>query len=340
VRVWVELSGENLPLAVAELEGILGALRLPPSAPAESMPHWRIVEASDPFAARAIADRLALGHRVLRSLSPMDDPARAELALREATSEERGSTARFDWLRARPADAEAIRGRLASAYQATGGEIRLRHPDREFLLLARGRHVALLRLVADIDRAAVSARRMPRMPFQRPVSLPPRLARAAVNLSRARPGELVVDPFVGTGAMLLEAAILGARVAGVDRDARMIQGALRNFAAFDQSPESLAAEDGEAGAARYSDRTVDAIVTDPPYGRASSTRGEPPDILVGRVLTAWARTVRPDGRMVVVLPAEQPDPLPPPWHCTMAFPHRVHRSLTREFRVYARRAAQ
>ncbi|MCI4324195.1 MAG: RsmD family RNA methyltransferase [Thermoplasmata archaeon] len=340
MKVWVELSGENLPLAVAELEGILGALGLPRSEPVGSMPGWRTVETEETSAAPAIAGRLALGHRVLRSLSSLDDPVRVALALRAAPSEERGSTARFDWLSVRPAEGDRIRDHLARAYQDAGGEIRLRHPDRQFLLLAQGPKVAVLRLVADIDRAAVSARRMPRMPFQRPVSLPPRLARAAVNLSRARAGELVVDPFVGTGAMLLEAAILGARVAGVDRDARMIQGALRNFAAFDQTPVSLAVEDGEAGAARFADHSVDAIVTDPPYGRASSTRGEPPESLARRVLTAWSRTVRPEGRIVIVRPADQPDPLPPPWHCTMSFPHRVHRSLTREFRVYVRGAAQ
>jgi tRNA (guanine10-N2)-dimethyltransferase len=310
------------------------------SDPGEPKEGWQSLEVPDLDLARAIAGRIALGHRVVRSVVPVGDPNAVITALESIARGPGESGARFDWLGEPPPNAVEQRDRLVAAYRSAGGRIRLQASDREFLLVARGREIGLLLLLADIDRRSYSARRMPRLPFQRPVSLPPRLARAAVNLSRVRPGELVVDPFVGTGAMLLEAAMLGARVAGVDRDARMIQGASRNFAAFGQSPERLVAEDGESGAARFQDGSVDAVVTDPPYGRASTTRGEEPDALARRVLTAWARKIRADGRVVVVLPAGSLSPLPSSWDLEVAIPHRVHRSLTREFRVYRRRDSQ
>ncbi|HUI38863.1 MAG TPA: DNA modification methylase, partial [Thermoplasmata archaeon] len=80
---------------------------------------------------------------------------------------------------------------------------------------------------------------------------------------------------------------------------------------------------------------LDAVVTDPPYGRASGTHGERPELLVSRVLPRWAEKVRAGGRVVVVLPGG-PDPLGPPWRRVYSIPDRVHRSLTREFRVFER----
>jgi tRNA (guanine10-N2)-dimethyltransferase len=189
--------------------------------------------------------------------------------------------------------------------------------------------------VAEVDRAAFDERRMPRLPFRRPVSLAPRLGRVAANLARVRSGDRVADPFVGSGALAIESALLGARVTGIDVDATMVRGAIANFAHLSLAPEALivgdATETVPAG-------PFDALVTDPPYGRASTTRGEAAPELLRRVLARWAPAVRPNGRVVVVVPGG-PDPLGPPWRRVGTVADRVHRSLTREFRVYARDGA-
>jgi tRNA (guanine10-N2)-dimethyltransferase len=176
---------------------------------------------------------------------------------------------------------------------------------------------------------------MPRLPFQRPVSLAPRLARVAANLARVRPGDRVVDPFVGTGALLLEAALLGARVSGVDRDPQMVKGAIRNLAHFGLEAEELVVADAAEALDRLDRSPFDAVLTDPPYGRASASHGEAPADLVARVLPLYAARSSPDGRLVVVLPGGA-DPVGPPFVRVLSVPDRVHRSLTREFRVYER----
>ncbi|HTT35992.1 MAG TPA: hypothetical protein VMH78_09045, partial [Thermoplasmata archaeon] len=81
----------------------------------------------------------------------------------------------------------------------------------------------------------------------------------------------------------------------------------------------------------------DALVTDAPYGRSSSSGGEPPGALLARALSRWTSRVRPEGRIVVVVPGGD-DPLPPPWRRSLSIPDRVHRSLTREFRLFRRAA--
>ena len=44
----------------------------------------------------------------------------------------------------------------------------------------------------------------------------PELGMVMANLARVRPGSLVLDPFCGSGSLLLTAASLGASVVGAD----------------------------------------------------------------------------------------------------------------------------
>lgn len=176
---------------------------------------------------------------------------------------------------------------------------------------------------------------MPNLPFQRPVSLKPKLARAAMNLAAVRPGDRIVDPFVGTGALLLEGVLLGALVSGIDRDAEMVRGTARNFEHLGVAADRLVVGDAAEAASGFEVGSVRAIVTDPPYGRASGSGGEDVGSLVARVLSAWAERIAPGGRILLITPGGS-DPLGPPWVRRICVRDRVHRSLSREFRLYER----
>ncbi len=327
----VELSGENLPLARAELDGAADALGGRAVDPEATPPTLVPVELPDLDAARRLADRLGLARRVIERA-----PERADEA--EDWIEGLGpGSASF-----RPVGTPTGRGapgtvdRWVAAWKRSGGTVDLARPARRFYFLDGEGGARLLGAeVAAVDRARLERRRMPTLPYRRPVSLLPKLARAAVNLARVRPGQLVVDPFVGTGALLAEAAAIGAKVAGIDRDAEMVRGAARNLEHLGLDAERLLTRDAGEASGAFDEHSVDAIVTDPPYGRASASGGEVPAELVRRVLSAWANRVRPGGRIVVVLPGGA-DPAPPGWVRTVSLPDRVHRSLTREFRVYER----
>lgn len=53
--------------------------------------------------------------------------------------------------------------------------------------------------------------------------LPPKLAQIMLNLARIEPGQTVLDPFAGTGVVLQEALLLGARAYGSDISERMVK---------------------------------------------------------------------------------------------------------------------
>lgn len=102
-------------------------------------------------------------------------------------------------------------------------------------------------------------------PFFHPSSLHPRVARTLVNLSRARTE--VLDPFCGTGGILVEAGLMGLRVKGLDISPDMISGSRENLDYFNISTYELHQGDILDLPAYFP--SVEAVATDMPYGKAS-----------------------------------------------------------------------
>jgi SAM-dependent methyltransferase len=336
IRYEVELSAENLPLAAAEASAAalaLGGIASPVEVPA--FPRCLALRLTGEPDARALAARLALARRVILPWVETTPPAIAAHLADEAAQRPLGAS--FRSLGA--SEGAAVGPELASwarSWRAAGGHIDLEGPDRRFLFArGRGDHWTFGEEVAAIDRDALSPARYRHLPFRKPVTLPPRLARVAANLTGIRSGDRVTDPFVGTGTLLIQAGLLGARTEGVDRDPEMVRGAIANLARMGLDAGRLTVADAEDAAASTAPGSLDAILTDPPYGRASGTHGEKAQKLIKRVLPSWAERVRDGGRVVIVMPGG-PDPLSAPWRRVVCVSDRVHRSLTREFRVYER----
>ncbi len=330
---FVQLSGEAHDLAVGELEGAAVALggTLPSAEPGVPELLTRVLLPAE-SELKVLAGRLALARRTLLAV----EGAGVDAATREGAD---GATAAFRRLGTRGGTADPAVRRLGKAYVDGGGRIDLDAPDRRYWWdPGRDGTGRLFREVSAVDRAATAARAMPHLPFRRPVSLPPRLARAATNLAAVRPGSRVLDPFVGTGALLAEAALLGARVYGVDADASMVRGALRNFQHLGIEADAMVEGDARSVELAPGPVAFDALVTDPPYGRSSWTGGASASELTEAVLARWSRRVRPGGRLVVVSPGPPPT-LPVGWTLAHHSAVRAHRSLTRQFWAF-RRAVQ
>ena len=105
-------------------------------------------------------------------------------------------------------------------------------------------------------------------PFFYPGSMSPKLARCMVNLSRVTEGQLVLDPFCGTGGILIEAGIIGCKVVGSDIYWKMKNGTainlehygITNYRTFNLDVREIKMYE-----------KVDAVVTDPPYGISTTT---------------------------------------------------------------------
>ncbi len=136
-------------------------------------------------------------------------------------------------------------------------------------------------------------------PFFYPGSMSPKLARTMVNLTMIKRGEILLDPFCGTGGILLEAGIIGSRVVGTDIDHKMVEGTIKNLEYCNIGDYEVFQADVRKLKLNYK---VDAIATDPPYGISASTRGEESHRLCRDALSSLENQIKDGGRMCIATP--------------------------------------
>lgn len=134
-----------------------------------------------------------------------------------------------------------------------------------------GFYVIGLRL-ATLPTKEFYERRPSTRPFFRSVALPVYLSRLLINLSRIKEEMSFLDPFCGTGSVLIEAALMGLRTVGFDLSWEMIRGSINNLRSYGVKLPLMVVSNSLN--IPLSESSIDAIATDPPYGRAASTYGE------------------------------------------------------------------
>ena len=226
---------------------------------------------------RSIAKRLAMSHHILKVVGICDVEADQIIELCD-NSDLSGhmSEGQTYVVRAKRAKhhgdvkREFIEGRLGGSIYRKGFRANMKEPDVTFRLIMTNKAV-LGSLVATVDRGDYERRAPHKKPFFYPGVLMPRVARALVNISQVRSDEVLLDPFSGTAGVLVEAGLIGAHVIGIEVRRKISHGAKMNLDEYDTDYSLLV---GDACRASLKDSCVDAIVTDPPYGRSAAIRAE------------------------------------------------------------------
>jgi len=181
---------------------------------------------------------------------------------------------------------------------STKTKVNLKNPDKTFTgILTEEKFVFGLKLAEILPKPFV-ARRPKKKPFFHPSAMTPKLARCMVNLAKPKSDDLVFDPFCGTGTMLIEAAMMGCRVLGLDVQRRMVKGSLRNLAYYNIKPEGVILADSRNPPITR----IDCVVTDPPYGRSATTLKRTIEQLVKDVLIAVKNMLRNKQRICIATP--------------------------------------
>ncbi len=152
------------------------------------------------------------------------------------------------------------------------------------------------------------------------ISTSPKLCRTLLSLAGARAGDTVLDPFCGTGTLLMEAALLDMKCVGIDINPDVVQGAISNL-------KWLGHEMGQRfdftillGDARDADRIipfdVDAIAFEPDLGplydspptrTAAEKQIRELTELYTSTLQALEKRLKPGGRISMTIPAINSD---------------------------------
>jgi len=326
MRWLIELSGEHPTLPRAEA---LAAIESVGGKPEEVNQDHYLLTLEARAKPELVAERLAFSHYVNQEI--VAGPFDAVVAAAEATDL---YGARF-MVRAPARGGNSMHQSIEKSIGkilAKTGKVDLRRPAVTFRIL-EGREWHFCRVLGKIDRKQYEKRKTSKRPFVKPVSLHPTLARALVNLSRVGPMQTLLDPFCGTGGILLEGRLVGAEVIGSDVDEKMVEGSWKTMRHYMQDWSLFVADVGEmpqkAG-------KVDAIATDPPYGRSSSTKKEPLESLYRRSFEVFDKVLRPGGRVAICLPERKYTELAEPmFKLREEHAVKVHGSLTRHFMVFS-----
>lgn len=215
-------------------------------------------------------------------------------------------------------------------------EIDLTTPDVLFLGVINGDRFFFGPYLASRDRTGIFERRSPLRPFFVPSAIHPKIARVMVNLSRAKRGDLLFDPFCGTGGLLLEAADIGCIPVGLDIDVSILTGCQRNLKHYEVQFNGVLAD---ARKIPVRSGGVDAIATDPPYGRSSSTKGAEVVTLIQSSLYGLANLLNNGAYLCLALPLEyfEKEIIPTDSFAIVeTYTMRIHRSLNRHIVVLRR----
>lgn len=147
-------------------------------------------------------------------------------------------------------------------------KVKLRQPNSLVRLVAFENDVYVAIEKIKLNKKHFEDSKPHKRPFFYPGSMSPKLARCMVNLSRVKEGQLLLDPFCGTGGILIEAGLIGCKVLGSDIYWKMKNGAainLEHYGITDYRTFNLDVRELKM----Y--EKVASVVTDPPYGISTST---------------------------------------------------------------------
>lgn len=324
-QFFFELSGESRDMPPAEavrcIEAEAGDYRVTANGPGYMVAEF------DPSALDGIADRIALTHSMGRYLGTYDpdDVSNLESAeLPEGTFAIRAK--RFEGMM-RDADSQGMIRRIGGILSKKN-DVNLREPDFVVRMQMCDKvHLYLEQRVTETD--LLEKRKVGERPFFSPISLHPKYARALINLTGVRRGGTVLDPFCGTGGIVIEAAEMGMRAVASDFDPEMVDGCRENMMFYGLDMEDYDVLDIGSIGDRFHD--IDAVCTDPPYGRSTKTGGESIDDIYRRAGEAIPKVLKHGARAGVVLPHPMEFPT---MELESMYVQRVHGSLSRHYHVF------
>ena len=274
-----------------------------------------------------IADRISLTHSLghyLGSFDPDDLSGLDSIEIPEGTFSVRGK--RFEGMM-KDIDSQDIVRKLGGILSKRN-DVDLEDPKNRVRILMSDRlHIFLAE--RTVDRNILETRKVGERPFFSPISLHPRYARALINLTGVKKGGTVLDPFCGTGGIVIEAGFMGMRAIASDFDPEMIAGTQENMDFYGLEMHDFDVCDIGEIAERFPD--MDSVCTDPPYGRSTKTGGEKIDEIYRRAGEVIPRCVKKGHKAGMVLP----HPLQiEGMELQNMFLQRVHGTLTRHYHIF------
>jgi len=324
-QYFFELSGESKDMPLAEVKGCLKAET--DSFDIISNGPGYVIASFDEKYLDSIADRLSLSHSIGRYLgeyTPDDISGLSNVELPKGSFAIRAK--RFEGMMKDVDSQKLIRN--AGALLSKNNDVNLKDPDIVVRMQMCDKvHLYIQDKLTESD--LLEKRKVGERPFFSPISLHPKYARALLNMAEVKRGQTVLDPFCGTGGILIEAAEMGMKAVASDFDEDMIIGCQENLDFYGLKLHDFDVLDIGEIADRFPE--MDSVCTDPPYGRSTKTGGEMIDEIYRRAGEVIPRCVKKGHKAGIILPK----PLTiDGMQLQNMFLQRVHGTLTRHYHIF------
>lgn len=212
-------------------------------------------------------------------------------------------------------------------------KVDLENPDNEIRALITDNKIYVGQKIYNVNRSKFEKRKVQFRPFFSPISLHPKIARVLVNLSIVAKGETLLDPFCGTGGILIEAGLIGINIIGSDIQEKMVNGSKKNLEYYNIKNYNLFTTD--IGSIDRYVKKVDSVVTDLPYGKSTTTKGEDMIDLYDRAFEKISKVLKKDRYAVIGLSDKKYISVAKKYlKLVKVHEFIAHRSLTRFFVVF------
>jgi SAM-dependent methyltransferase len=188
-------------------------------------------------------------------------------------------------------------------------------PNAEILAVFTQKSLYIGKTVAAYDSISQQRRDETRPFVSAEKSTSPKICRTLLNLAGAKAGDSVLDPFCGTGTILMEAALLGMHCVGIDIDAKAVEGSKSNMKWLEneigRKLKYQIIEGDAREAARLVQAKIDAAAFEPHLGPVYSERPNKREaeksireltILYRDALPSIGSCLKTDGRIGMTLP--------------------------------------
>lgn len=319
MKLIFDLSGENPTLPFAEL-GCIGTI-------IDQRLQVAIAECPDPHASH----RLAMTHVVMEYLGECEPELSAfqnllqDLAIESSvTFAGRVKKVHGGCNERNPCSQKEFEKMIGTMIS---GPVSLNNPKTEYRAILSEDRCYFGKVLVSFERGSYDVRNPGKREFFHPGVMMPRMARTLVNIAHAQYGDTLLDPFCGTGGILIEADLLGMHAVGSDFDPLMINGSRINL-------PSASLMMADATHLPFTDNSIDSVVTDFPYGQSVCIKKDDSmDKLYAASLDEIRRVLKKGRRAVVVTHRDISDIAAQSMTVLQKHDQRVHKSLTRRVLV-------
>lgn len=153
-------------------------------------------------------------------------------------------------------------------------------------------------IISESNRKEVLMRGPKYRKYNHPATLSSDLSRLLVNFAHLKEDKCLIDPFCGIGSILIEGSTANVFSIGMDVDKWMVYRAKKNLEFFNCEKYALIL----GNALSLPVKNNFSIVTDPPYGKAASAKGEKINIIYKKFIEGLMSFMKKKNYLVLLSP--------------------------------------